>query len=284
MNQELLILIYALCAYNFLTVPINVINGIARMVDNFPLSHLGCFLSLPIGAVVNNSTSLTLALISYERRSVVTSLTSQNRVKRIVFLLILINAATLFIYCFICYYLLRFVEIIRYPIYGPDKPSVEICLPQLDRSGFPVDVIFSLCHFVIPFSITSYNYCYLWYHIRKRKSTHSSMEGKYRKQIFFARLMIICLVEFVVFQIPLDLVLLLARIQDGRRIRTIQTSAYFLSYIIIYTDNIINPLWFSFARLQREGNNNFVFFALRLRPPPAMTSRSTDEWDKTTER
>ena len=255
MNKELLILIYALCCYNFLTIPVNFINGLARMVDNFPLGEFGCFIALPFGAVVNNSTSLTLAVISYERRTVVTSRTIEpkSRVVKMIGFLIAIYIFSIFTYCFVIYYLLESVRIVKYPIYGPQQPKVDICLPQMNKTVIPIDPLIGLFHFVIPFSITSYNYGYLWIHIRRHKTaSHSSLERNSQKHVFFAWLMVICLLEFVIFQLPFDLVLMMARFQNENGQLTLQTSAYFISYVFIYTDNIINPLWFSFASFRRS--------------------------------
>ena len=195
MNKELLILIYALCCYNFISVPMNVLTAIVRMLEYFPFGHLGCFCLFSFGALINNSTSLTLALISYERRSIVTSRMTES-----------------------------------------------------------------------PGRVTTYNYCLLIRHIRKHRSNNSAFEKRYKKHVFFSRLMIICLVEFVLSQIPFDFVLFFARIQDGRRFRTLQTSAYYLGYTIASIDNIINPLWFSFASFKKRREKGELLAALTFRP------------------
>ena len=268
MNKELLILIYALCGYNFLFAITTVLTGILRMLEYFPFGHLGCFFIFPFAALINNSTSLTLALISYERRSIVTSRMTESpgRVMKITGLLIFINIFTIFIYCFVCYYLMGYVELIDYPVHGPNEPPVPICVPLFDRTGFPADAIFSLCHFVFPFSITSYNYYHLIVHIRKHRSNNSAFEKRYKKHVFFSRLMIICLVEFVLSQIPFDFVLFIARIQDARQHRTLNASAYFIGYVFVCIDNIINPLWFSFASFKKRREKIGVLSPLILRP------------------
>ena len=255
MNKELLVLIYALCFYNFLTVPINMINGFARMTDDFPLGEFGCFMSIPLGCAINNSTSLTLALISYERKNIVLSRsngsTSNSRLKKVVTVLVIVNLFAFTNYSFVFYYLLEMVVIIDYPIYGSDQPLVKVCLPQIDKYGIPLDALFSLFHFFIPLSITAYNYTKLWLQSQRIRRSSLSYRKNHQLNIFFSRLMIACLVEFVVCQLPLDVVLGIAWYQEYTKQTTLQTTSIFIGLIFLYSDSVVNPLWFSFVTLKK---------------------------------
>ena len=120
MNKELLVLIYALCCYNFLTVPINITNGIARMVDDYPMGEFGCFLSIPFACAVVNAVSFTLALISYERRQILTSFEDPSKsgsgLFKIGLFLAFINLFSFTIYPFIFYKMFEMITIVKYPI------------------------------------------------------------------------------------------------------------------------------------------------------------------------
>ena len=271
MNKELLVLIYALCFYNFLTVPVNIINGLARMADNFPLGEFGCFLAIPFGCAINNSTSLTLALISYERKNIIlsrsTASSNGERLNKIITALVMINIFSFTNYCFIFYYLFDMVAIIQYPIYGSKQPPVNICLPQVDKYGIPLDGLLSLFHFFIPLSITAYNYTKLWLQSQQIRRNSSSYRKNLKINIFFSRLMIACLVEFVIFQLPFDIALGVAWFQEYTKQMTLQSSSTYLGVLLVYSDSIVNPLWFSFVTFKKpvqRTNLNFVQSANQL--------------------
>ena len=262
MNKELLVLIYALCFYNFLTVPVNIINGLARMADNFPLGEFGCFLAIPFGCAVNNSTSLTLALISYERKNIILSRSTASanggRLNKIITALVLINIFSFINYSVIFYYFLDMVAIIQYPIYGSHEAPVDICMPQVDKYGIPLDALFSLYHFFIPLSFTTYNYIKLWLQSQQLRRNSLSYRKHHQINIFFSRLMIACLVEFVICQLPFDIVLGIAWFQEYTKQMTLQSTSIFLGFILVYSDSVVNPLWFSFVALKRPCSKNGV--------------------------
>ena len=272
MNMELQILIYALCFYNFLSVPINVINGLARMNDNFPMGNFGCFIAVPFACSLNNATSLTLALISFERKTIITSrVTDSNtrsRVKKISIILIMINIFSFSTYSLLFYIKFDLAVIIQYPVYGPDRPPVDICLPQTDKYGIPLDAFFSLVHFIIPLTITTYNYSRIWIETRRMKRSSLSTNNNHRMNIFFSRLMFACLAEFVICQLPFDTVLGIAWWQERTGNMVLQSTAVFLCYIILYFDSVLNPLWFSFVTLTKttRGIGPRVSISFRIKP------------------
>ena len=282
MNKELLILIYALCCYNFFYVPIIIITGMARFTDNFPMGKFGCVLAVSVAATVSNSTSLTLALISVERRTVLMSRSNDSnmgfRMKKIIFCLILINIFTFTFYPMFFYVFFEMVAIVKYPIYGEERDPVEICMPQLDKSGINIEILFSLSHFIIPLSITSYNYGQIWRQSKLLKQTNPSSRKFYQINIFFARLMFTCLAEFILFQMPLNIVLGIAMLQkyyynDGKMM-TLQSTSAFFALVMIHLDGTLNPLWFSFVTLKKAPNGKALSLQLLQPPPPHSSSQN----------
>ena len=257
MNKELLVLIYALCCYNFLTVPINITNGLARMLDNFPMGHFGCFISCPFALSVNNSTTLTLALISYERRLVLTRRMDDPQMGsglvKILFLLALINIYTLTIFSLAFGLYFGMVTIIPALVNGPDRPPVDNCLPKHDDFLIIWEILISISHFILPLSVTAYNYCHIW--LNSRNFNNHQNHAYYQSQrinSFFARLMMGSLFEFIICQLPFNTAMLVALTERKSGQLHLQSSAIFVSFIFIYFDSMINPFWFSFITLNNR--------------------------------
>ena len=269
MNKELLVLIYALCCYNFLSVPFIITGGIARMVDNFPMGEFGCFLTMPFASAVINSTTFTLALISYERRQILTNFEySQNKgsgLRKIGLLLALINCFSFTTYPLIFYKLFQVVTIIKYPIYGNNEPLVDICFTQADKFGFPLDAFFVLLNLIIPLSITGYNYFSIWRYSTRLKARTVTFKRAYQTNAFFARLMIASVAEFVICQLPFGISLSVAAMLKMRGGDLhLNSTAAFVSFIFAFTDCIINPLWFSFITMKKAKDGSMSKIGLRL--------------------
>ena len=150
------------------------------------------------------------------------------------------------------------VAIIQYPIYGSHEAPVDICMPQVDKYGIPLDALFSLYHFFIPLSFTTYNYIKLWLQSQQLRRNSLSYRKHHQINIFFSRLMIACLVEFVICQLPFDIVLGIAWFQEYTKQMTLQSTSIFLGFILVYSDSVVNPLWFSFVALKRPCSKNGV--------------------------
>ena len=286
MNKELLILIYALCFYNFLNVPIIFIYGAARIVDNFPLSHFGCFLAIPFALAVNNSTTLTLALISYERRQVLERFDDSKNNKgsglwKIGLMLLSINIFTFSLYCLVMSKFLEIVSIVIYPIHGPNQPPVELCVPKNENHSFGWEITFSFSHFIIPMTVTAYNYCHIWHNSRRLKGQSlRSKSNSHRINAFFARLMIGSLTEFIFFQLPFDVVLYSSVIEKQTGEMRLYSSAIFVTLVFMYTDSVINPLWFSFVTLVKKNGTNMSTVGLELL---TTKSKSTANFETSTD-
>ena len=163
LNKEFHILISALCYYNCIsTVPCSVFAWARVTQFNYPFGYFGCLLTLVFGVIVNNSTSFTLALISYERRSLIL-FRRMKRPSRTTF--IIITLVAIFLFCtalwlgiFIGHDIFHFTY---YQIYDPKlyPEKSQICATISRKFGpIPPEVLFGFFHFLLPFTLILYNY------------------------------------------------------------------------------------------------------------------------------
>ena len=163
LNIEFLILISALCCYNFLSVIVMIVGAWSRVTKYiYPLGYFGCFISLVLACIINNATSFTFALISYERRSLVLfrkGLKRPPRTKFIVSMLVVI--VTFCISFWLGVFIFQDVlQVMDYNIYNTKyHPKSQICTALTYRAKIvPPEMLFGLLHFVIPLLIIGYNY------------------------------------------------------------------------------------------------------------------------------
>ena len=271
MNKELLILIYSLCCYNLLNVPVIFIYGTARMLDNFPLSQFGCFMAVPFALAINNSTTLTLALISYERRQVLERFDDSNirgsGLRKILLLILSINLFSFSMYTLVPFQLLEIVDIVSYPLHGENQPWVELCTAKNGKHSFAWEMAFSFSHFIFPLTVTAYNYCHIWWSSRRLEVQSSKARNSHRINMFFARLMIGSLFELFISHLPFDFVLYFTLLEKQTGKLRLHSTAIFISMIVIHADTVINPLWFSFVALVKQNKNGANITRLSIRLP-----------------
>ena len=162
LNKEFQILISALCYYNCLSaIPCSIFAWARITQFNYPFGYFGCFLTLVFAVIVNNSTSFTLALISYERRSLILFRRAQrpSRTKSVTIGLVII-----FLFC-LTFWLGIFIGqdvliFTNYQIYDSNSFSQSQICGTIPRKigGLPPELLFGFFHFLLPFSIITYNY------------------------------------------------------------------------------------------------------------------------------
>ena len=255
-NKKLLVLIYALCCYNFLTVPINVINGRARMLDKFPLGYFGCFISYPFTMSVNNSTCLTFALISYQCRRDLTHRTndinnnnqsqmSGSGLLKIVILLILINFISLAILSLS--FGLYFVDIPSLVKNAPGKSPFDTCPSRREDSLFILEIIISFSNYIIPIVIGVYT---LFQNLLTNQHFQIQNLAQFQAQRIFS-ILNLGIAGFILFHLPFNSVILVSMLKNGKM--NLQSTFIFFAFLLIYLNTAINPLCLSFITL-KPGN------------------------------
>ena len=70
--------------------------------------------------------------------------------------------------------------------------------------------------------------------------------------LFFAKLMVIGILEFILSQMPLVFVLALSTIKTYPSIYKLQSTAFYIAFLTISLDAMVNPLWLSFISFRRQ--------------------------------
>ena len=266
MNKELFVLIVALCCYNLVNAPITMISGWAKFVDDYPLGFYGCFITVGFASIINCVTGLTLALISYERRKVISFRFHGQRRRsgtgKILLLLFLIIMLPTFVYGYLFHFHAGLFAMTWKPILEPGAKNVHICYLVIGKSQLPIEIILPMLQFVAPTVIICYNYGKLWLLGKRLKLKTTSMSFGHRRNLFFSRLMILSLVEFVASQFPIQIVLAIVWMENMTGKRHLQSTAAFVACVPIYLDSMINPLWLSFIKLKRQTQTGMALKSL----------------------
>ena len=164
-NEEFGILVVALCTYNFFNSFVYMINGLARTSQyHYPLGHFGCFISTCFSCIINNATTMTLALISCERRSLVmrrTEAQPSSRSTRIAGMVVLIfTICTIFWASFFIGF--DVFEVVKVSVHNNNNNNnnhlSQVCLARPDRGILPAHIVVGITSLLIPFLIIAYNY------------------------------------------------------------------------------------------------------------------------------
>ena len=163
LNREFLIIISALCFYNCNTAFVTFIYGWGRMAEfKFPFGYTGCFITTTFACVINNSTSLTLAFLSYERRSLILYRKGLHRPSRTKTVLSIL--AIIFLICLILWLSIfsfnDVLHVVDHQVYDPKYyPKSQICIALTYKiTIIPPEMLFGFFHFMLPLFFISYNY------------------------------------------------------------------------------------------------------------------------------
>ena len=81
---------------------------------------------------------------------------------------------------------------------------------------------------------------------------------KRQAHVFISKLMVGCMVEFVVLQMPMNFVLSMSTVEAENKRFNLQSSTFFLCYIPVAIDAVINPLWLSFISFKSNVKNQGI--------------------------
>ena len=254
--RQFFLLLALLCVYNVFMALTGIINGFARFNSTHPLGIFGCRWSAVLGTIANTATVYTMALISYERNCALVLPKSRNSPQTKLKITIIFSIL-IFIFSFVLWSWMFYVVDI-YKI-GPDK---EICIYRsynFPTSGLGAIFFFSIS-FVVPLAITSIYYGKICIHHFKLSRRHtSSISDKLRQQNFqISILMALCLVEFILFQIPLSVIVGLSEIELKTKQFKLQSTLVFISFAFLYLDCFANPLWISYVSLRKKSTRVLI--------------------------
>lgn len=159
LNKTFTILASSLCCLNLCMILPAVMNAIASVAPAHPLGHVGCTLSFAGVSTISMLTMWVQAIISYERRKAVTSVSlivsiNHNRVY-----ILLALAVTFFIlFSSIIYGVFDSITFLQVRIAKNSNETIHICsMPQLWFMGF-IEILYSLIGFHLPIVSIVFNY------------------------------------------------------------------------------------------------------------------------------
>ena len=161
MNKTFFILVIALCCCN-LAMGINgILLGFARFMDNHPLGNVGCYLISFGICSITTITMMIQALISYERRNLITKVWIHSFHYRVYILLAVIVVFGFLFWILFFHFTANLTTIpVRFN-QNPNSKFYQVCNSSSKISiGFG-EATFSLVAFVIPITIIIFNYWFV---------------------------------------------------------------------------------------------------------------------------
>ena len=94
----------------------------------------------------------------------------------------------------------------------------------------------------------------IWCWKRQHVTTNNSFLAERKRKVSerIALFIGLCLVEFIISQIPLTIVMALSGFESTVKNFKLQSTTAFISYCCWYTDCILNPLWVSLISLKKR--------------------------------
>ena len=160
LNQTFFALVTALCCCNVAMGVIGILIGLARYMDKHPMEKFGCLLTSIGVSSISTATLYIQAIISYERRKVITQITIHRFHFRVYIMLAFVTSVSV-IFWTIFSLGLGAITYNKVQLDQNSTDTIEICATaSLGLIGLP-EMIFSVFGFMIPANIVVYNYWYV---------------------------------------------------------------------------------------------------------------------------
>ena len=154
-NKIFFTLITSFCVTNMAFACFGYFDAIAKVSNSHPLGWSGCAISFCGGCTILNITMVIQALISYERRKVITSVSMATFKSQIFislpFFISIITGFWIFIYKY--FVIIQFVQIKL-----DNNSTIEVCVAE--SRVFPgfLELVFAIAELLIPGCVITYNY------------------------------------------------------------------------------------------------------------------------------
>ena len=241
LNKTFFILVTVLCICNFAMSILAILTALARYMDRHPLGIIGCYITSVGLCIITSITMFTQAIISYERRKVLTKVAINTFHYRVYIMLAVSVVFSIVTWC------LFYIGNVTYQTVRLNETSssevIEVCnAPKLVFLGF-IEIVFSVVSFSLPAVIIIFNYWPIWKEgIKKATNTSRSRNVHIRMAV----IMSLTVVEFFLFQLPLSAVVLITIYQRITGVLTLQSFWTSIGFGMWSIDCIINPLWITF--------------------------------------
>ena len=156
-NKIFFTLITSFCVTNMVFGCFGFFDAFAKISNSHPLGWFGCAISYCGGCIILNITMAIQALISYERRKVITSV-SMATFKSRVFILLPLSVVAIFIFWAIMYSLASTMRLIPVRLDPNTTNTIDVCITESHVFPGFLELVFAVVELVIPGSIIIYNY------------------------------------------------------------------------------------------------------------------------------
>ena len=156
-NKIFFTLITSLCVINMIYGCIGFVNAVAKLTDQHPFGWFGCGISYCIGCTILNITMAIEALISYERRKVITNVQIATFSTR-VYVMLSVSIASLIGFWLIMYSKLVTLHFIPIRFDKNSTATVDVCIAKSHVFPGFLELVFSFTELIIPGAIIIYNY------------------------------------------------------------------------------------------------------------------------------
>ena len=157
LNKTFFSLVTSLCVCNLAMSVIAIISGLARTMDKHPLGKAGCTISMTGLCGITTVTMMIQAIISYERRKVITKIAINQFSYRVSLALV---ASVLFGMVFWIVYFVPFQGLAYISVRTDENSTntIEICCTSSFGFLSLPEIIFTSVAFFIPTMTILYNY------------------------------------------------------------------------------------------------------------------------------
>ena len=259
-NKMFFVLTTSLCICNFFMSINGLYIGLVNIFFNrntTSIGYAGCVFCFTSTMITSSSTMIIQAIISFERRKVITSTTFITVNSRVYIFLSLMVVYTISV-AFIFFLPVGTLSYIEARIDRNSTETIWVCTTKdVVFTGF-VETIWSTLVFGIPLAIIFYNYWPIWKQAHQKirmESTTTISSNQKRMQLRLAVIMSLTVIEFVIFQLPMSLMILATIIEKVTNHLTININLLTFNFCLWYFDSIINPLWTVLLTKRRQGGN-----------------------------
>ena len=92
----------------------------------------------------------------------------------------------------------------------------------------------------------------MWIILKKYSTVAENYEQFRQINAFLSMLMLVCVGEFIICQLPISAILVLVVVEKESKQYTLQSTSIFIGFIPLVIDTVVNPLWLTFVTFKRE--------------------------------
>ena len=147
----------ALCVTNMALGCVGILEAVAKFSNRHPFGFIGCGATFWAGSTLAHITMTIQALISYERRKVITSISIATFSTR---LYVILTGSIVFISLFwaVMYWKLATIKYLDVQIEKNSTETIQVCALKSHLAPGLLEVVLAVTALILPGSVIMYNY------------------------------------------------------------------------------------------------------------------------------